>query len=47
MTALIIFIILVVVVAFVLAKVIIGYNKLITLRNRVEKGFIRSCSSRT
>lgn len=36
MTALIIFIVLAVVVAFVLAKVIIGYNKLITLRNRVD-----------
>ncbi|MGN0279959.1 MAG: LemA family protein [Lachnospiraceae bacterium] len=36
MTALIIFIILAVVVAFVLIKVIIGYNKLITLRNRVD-----------
>lgn len=36
MTALIIFIILAVVVVFVLIKVIIGYNKLITLRNRVD-----------
>lgn len=36
MTALIIFSILAVVVVFVLIKVIIGYNRLITLRNRVD-----------
>lgn len=39
MTVLFIFIIFTVVVIFGLIKVIIGYNELITLRNRVEKGF--------